>query len=156
MMALSLVGTGAMAVQETEVQRIERELDILRKRRDHYRKLRDVQRVGLPVAVGTIAVALAVVSWQATQDPTYGIFLIVMILVIGLFAWFSNDLFPDSAAFGVRFFERLVNIVRIKRRPAGLVPLYKSYVHPFSELTEIEEMIGWREKRLTELKGTRQ
>jgi hypothetical protein len=156
MTALSLIGAGAMAVQETELERIERELDILRTRRRLYRKWGSLLSVGIPVGAATIVVALTVTIWQLTQDPLYSAFFIVLTFALGLLMWFVSDMIPDRLPIGVHYFPRLVNIVRTKRRPAGLVPLYKSYVHPPSELSEIEEMIAWREKRLAELKGTRQ
>lgn len=156
MTALSLIGAGAMAVEETERERVERELDILRTRRDLYRKWSRVLRVGVPVGAATIAIALAVTIWQLTNDPIFTGFIILIILAFGLLMWFVSDMIPDRLPIGVHYFPRLVNIVRTKRRPAGLVPLHKSYIHPPSELTEIEEMIEWREKHLAELKGTRQ
>ena len=143
-----------MAGEETELQRIERELDILRTRRALYLKWGGPTTDYIViVAAAIITILLAVVVAQVTKDPLFGMFIVGMVVVMGGLLWLSG-----SWITGVPHPDRLrrVNIVRSQRRTGALVPLYKVYVYPYRIMDEIDQMIAWREQRQEELKGGRQ
>lgn len=143
-----------MAAEDTELQRIERELDILRTRRALYLKWGGPKTAYMViVAAAIITILLAVAVAQITKDLLFGLFIVGMIIITGGLLWLSSGFMP-----GVPHPDplRRVNIVRSQRPPGGLVPLYKVYVHPYRIMDEIGQMIAWREQRLTELKGGRQ
>jgi hypothetical protein len=156
MMALSLVGAGAMAVQETELERIERELDILRMRRELYFKWTGPKTIYIAiVAAAIITILLAVLVVKTTEDPLMGFFMVAMVVAMSALFWLAGAVLSQTTGLQNPDRLRAVNIVRSRQRAGALVPLYKVYTHPFSIIAEIDEMIAWREQRLTELKGMR-
>jgi hypothetical protein len=91
MIALSLAGADAVAVEETEIERIERELDILRARYALFQKcatgMRIVFVVGIPLFLAVLTVLLLP---TLRADPLYGGFVLALpIAIIGLMAWIS-------------------------------------------------------------------
>jgi hypothetical protein len=152
--ALPLVGTSAMADEETETQRIERELDILRTRRNLYLKWAGPKTIYMAiVAAAIITILLAVVVSQTVKDPFMGLFIVAMVAIIGGLLWLGRGLLSGTSDVPNPDPLRRVSIVHSRPRANGLVPLYKVYMHPYSIMTEIDEMIARREQRLSELKG---
>jgi hypothetical protein len=146
-----------MPNEQNEIVRIEHELDILRRRRATYRAWFGPKLTAALAAMAVlILLTFAALVWQQTQDPLYGAFVIVVAAALAALCWLFGTVFAGVNSLWPLFRIRRVNIVRSMRRPAGLVPLYKTYAHPPSEAVEIDEMIGWRERRLAELKGMRQ
>ena len=80
-----------MPVGETEIERIERELDILRARYALFQKsataMRIVLAVGVPISLAVLAILL---SPTLRTDPLYGSFVLGLpIVIIGLLVWIS-------------------------------------------------------------------
>lgn len=143
-----------MAVQETELERIERELDILRTRRGLYMKWGGPKTIYIVVvAAAVVTILLAVLAAQTVNDTFMGLFIAAMVFVIGGLIWLASGVVSETTTLPNPDRLRRVNIVRSSQRPGGLVPLYKSFAHPNSIIDEIDEMIAWRERRLAELNG---
>jgi len=143
-----------MADIETEQQRIEHELDILRTRRSLYLKWAGPKTIYLIiVAAAIVAILLGVLAAQTVNDPLTGLFIVAMLFVTGALIWLAGDALTQTTILPHPDRLRRVNIVRSQQRSGGIVPLYKVYVYPYNIMDEIDQMIAWRERRLAELKG---
>jgi hypothetical protein len=143
-----------MPDDDSEIDRIKHELDILQTRRSLYVKWGRVTTIFCAAAaVVAVAVVVAGIIEQGIDPISIAVFVVVAAAVAGIL-WLSGNLLPQVAPNFRPDLQNRVNIVRFKVRPAGLVPLYKSYVHPYSMLDEINEMIASRERRLAELRET--
>jgi hypothetical protein len=139
MIVLSLAGAVAMAVEETEFERIVRELDILRARYALFQKcataMRIVFAVGIPLSLAALAMLLLP---TLRADPLYGGFVLALpVMIIGLMAWISWRPSPGG---------RMIDFVSMFGRFHGF-----AWTGALSEADGIEQMIAAREQRLAEL-----
>ena len=130
-----------MAVKETELERIERELDILRARYALYQKSATVMRivlaVGIPLSLALLAMFLLP---TLRMDPLYGGFVLAIpIVIIGLLTLLGWRSGPGG---------RMIDFVSMFGRYHAFA--WKG-VH--SEAEGIERMIATREQRRAELEA---
>ena len=133
-----------MAVEETEIERIERELDILRARYELFQKSATAMRIVLGVGIPTSLAVLAVLLLPRLRaDPLYGGFALALpIAIIGLVAWISWRESPGG---------RMIDFVSMFGRGHGF-----AWTGALSEADGIEQMIAAREQRLAELVTSKQ
>ena len=139
-----------MAVEETEVQRIERELEILRMRANLYERSGLFGRIVFAEAgiIGSIVVA-ALVLQAYPDDPLYAGFAIAAVVLACGVLWFvAHGLFKYPIM--LRFPLMFIPVTHSKVRSGAQVPLFKVYPRR-PEPIEIQEQIASREARLAEL-----
>ena len=140
-----------MAIEETEIQRIERELEILRMRANLYERSALFGRIVFAEAsiIGSIVIA-ALVLQAYPDDPLYAGFAIAAaVLACGILWFVSHDLFKFPLMLTFPLILRIA-IVRSTVRSGAQVPLFKIYPRR-PEPAEIQEQITSREARLAEL-----
>ncbi len=130
-----------MTVEETEIERIERELDILHARYELFRKSAAAMRVVLVIGIPLFLAVLTVVLLPTLRaDPLYGGFALALpIAIIGLMAWVSWRTSPGGW---------MIDFVSMFGRGHGF-----AWTGARSEADGIEQMIAAREQRLAELEA---
>jgi hypothetical protein len=153
MAVMPLFGVGAMTGAETEIQRIEHELQILRARYALFAKCARVMKVFCAVVIPLTGVLLVVLILRAfPEDVTAALFFIGMYIVVAaIITWLCLSMSPPGG--GPRHWldaSRMIDIVS----PQPPVVGYRR-TWPFSEAQAIERMITGREQRLAEIREAR-
>ena len=139
-----------MTGTETEVQRIEHELQILRARYALFEKCTRIMKAFCAVVIPLSAVLLVVLILRAfPEDVTVALFFIGMLSLVAaiIIIWIRLGWPPPEG--GPRHWLdawRMIDFVSPK-------PWYTRNTWPSSEAQEIERMITEREQRLAEIIG---
>jgi hypothetical protein len=150
MIAQSLAGADAMAVEETEIERIKRELDMLRERHALFQKCAKIMKPVLAIGIPLCLVVLVILLLPTLRtDPLFGGFVLALPIVLGgLVFWLNRRPHPE----GPRHFldsPRMIDFVS----PLRLTLDPHFLTGPFSAAQVIEHMIATRERRLAELEA---
>ena len=95
MIGLALIGVGAMAGEEAEIERIEHELEILRTRYALFEKWGRITKVFLATVIPASLILIVVLSVRAIpNDLVFGLFIGGMICVAVGLLWFGVRLGP--------------------------------------------------------------
>lgn len=143
-----------MAGTETEIQRIEHELEILRARYALFEKYARVMKVFCAVVIPLTGVLLVILILRAfPEDVTAALFFIGMyIFVAAIITWLCLSMSPPEG--GPRHWLdawRMIDLIS----PQRPFPWYRRNTGPFSEAQEIERMITVREQRLADIREAR-
>jgi hypothetical protein len=155
MAVMPLFGVGAMTGAETEIQRIEHELQILRARYALFAKCARIMKVFCAVVIPLTGVLIVVLILRAfPEDVTAALFFIgIYISTAAIITWLCLSRSPPEG--GPRHWldaRRMIDLIS----PQRPLPWYNWYsTGPFSEAQEIERMITVREQRLAEIRGAR-
>ena len=149
-----------MTGAETEIQRIEHELQILRARYALFEKCARIMKAFCAVVIPLSAVLLVVLILRAfPEDVTIALFFIGM-LTSGCchhYYWIRLSWPPPEG--GPRHWLdawRMIDYISPQPYPSGyFFPWYRRNTGPFSEAQEIERMITVREQRLAEIREPR-
>jgi hypothetical protein len=139
-----------MAVEETETERIKRELDILRARYALFQKCAKVMKLVLAVGIPLcLAVLIVLLLPTLRTDPLFGGFVLALTIVLGgLFFWLNGRPHPEGPRNALDGW-RMIDFAS----PLRVYPYSRRWTGPFSEAQTIEDMIAAREQRLAELEA---
>jgi hypothetical protein len=153
MAVMPLFGVGAMTGAETEIQRIEHELQILRARYALFAKCARVMKVFCAVVIPLTGVLLVVLILRAFPEDVIAAFFFIgmYIFVAAIITWLWLSMSPPEG--GPRHWldpPRMIDLVS----PQRMVWEFRR-TWPFSEAQAIERMITVREQQLAEIREAR-